>query len=185
MGKDKQLFFIAILPPEPIRQEIDSIKSYFARVYQSSAALKSPAHITLQPPFEWFGDEYSPLTKLLESFAGERSPIRIVSSGFGAFKPRVIYINVEKTQELIAMQKDLQIDCQKSLNIPNQETKNRSFKPHLTVAYRDLTKTNFYKAWQQFELRSNNCEFLVSKLTLLKHNGKRWKIDRQFDFKRT
>ena len=192
MSKDKKLFFIALLPPKPIRQEIDGIKSYFARVYQSSAALKSPAHITLQPPFEWestplapiaTGPRYPLLSELLESFANKLSPIPVITSGFGSFKPRVIYINVVKTKELLAIHKDLQIYCQKYLNISTNEPKNRSFKPHLTVAYRDLTKTNFYKAWQEFELRSYDCEFLVSKLTLLNHNGKQWKIDREFEFK--
>lgn len=184
MNKEKSLFFIALLPPESIRAEIERIKSYFARVYQSSAALKSPAHITLQPPFEWECYQDNLLTKVLESFSLNREPVSIINSGFGAFKPRVIYIDVIKTKELLEIQKDLQLHCQKYLNLANKDSKNRSFKPHLTVAYRDLTKANFYKAWQEFEGREYDRTFVISKLTLLKHNGKRWEIDRDLSFDR-
>ena len=182
MNRDKDLFFIALLPPQSIRTEIDEIKSRFSTVYKSSAALKSPAHITLQPPFEWQRKKYDLLLTSLESFTSKFSPLLVTSSGFGSFKPRVIYINVLKTKELLEIYENLQIYCQKHLEIIPQKNKNLSFKPHLTVGYRDLNKTNFYRAWQEFESKNYERKFLISKLTLLKHDRKQWQIDREFNF---
>jgi len=182
MDKEKQLFFIALLPPELIRDEIDVIKSYFSRVYASSAALKSPAHITLQPPFEWQRKKYDLLLTSLASFTSQFSPLLVTSSGFGAFKPRVIYINVLKTKQLLEIYENWQIHCQKHLEIIPKKNKKMSFKPHLTVGYRDLNKTNFYRAWQEFESKNYERKFLIPKLTLLKHNSKQWQIDREFNF---
>ncbi|NEN93697.1 MAG: 2'-5' RNA ligase family protein, partial [Okeania sp. SIO3H1] len=56
----------------------------------------------------------------------------------------------------------------------------RPFSPHVTVAFRDLTKTNFRAAWLEFRERSLEFEFVASQLTLLIHNGKRWDIFQEF-----
>ncbi|MGK7915884.1 MAG: hypothetical protein AB4038_10100 [Prochloraceae cyanobacterium] len=46
MKQLKRLFFIALLPPEEIQQNVTKIQQHFAQVYSSRAALKSPPHIT-------------------------------------------------------------------------------------------------------------------------------------------
>ncbi|MFN6233029.1 MAG: 2'-5' RNA ligase family protein, partial [Microcystis sp.] len=47
------LFFIALLPPPEVQEIATKIKVEFAEIYNSRAALKSPPHVTLQPPFRW------------------------------------------------------------------------------------------------------------------------------------
>ncbi|AFZ43644.1 Phosphoesterase HXTX [Halothece sp. PCC 7418] len=103
----KKLCFVALLPPENIQTEANAIKDHFADVYESSHAKKSPPHITLQPPFKWEIDQLTALKTTLETFSHNQAPIPITLSGFGAFPPRVIYIHVEKTPELLAIQKSL------------------------------------------------------------------------------
>jgi 2'-5' RNA ligase len=178
----KQLFFIALLPPEEIQQFADRVKQHFAKVYSSTHALKSPPHITLQPPFSWQPEQLPILEEKLSKFARSRSPIPMVLDGFGAFKPRVIYINVLKEPELMAVQQELTNELEISLNIVHQPSKNRPFAPHLTVGFKDLSKQNFAKAWQEFQFQQLHFEFIVPKLTLLSHNGKRWEISREFSF---
>ena len=179
----KRLFFIALLPPEEIQQDITKIQQHFAQVYNSRAALKSPPHITLQPPFEWQLEELPVLEEKLEQFVQIREPFPVNLSGFGAFKPRVIYINVLKTPQLLAVHKDLMSYLEESLNIVDRVGKTRPFAPHLTVAFRDLTRQNFRMAWPEFEQQSLHFEFIVSRLTLLIHNGKRWQVGKEFAFK--
>ncbi|MDE5096246.1 MAG: 2'-5' RNA ligase family protein, partial [Trichodesmium sp. St11_bin5] len=53
MGLSKCLLFVALVPPENIQNQVTEIKEYFSRNYNSSHALKSVPHITLQPPFKW------------------------------------------------------------------------------------------------------------------------------------
>jgi len=176
----KKLFFIALLPPQTIQASIMKIKQHCADVYESKAALKSPAHITLQSPFKWEVDAVPILKESLKSFAQTRIPVPITLQGFGAFKPRVIYVNVLKSPELIAIHKDLVAYLEDSLGIVDERSKNRSFSPHVTVAFRDLKRQDFRKAWIEFENQPLEFEFIVSHLTLLLHDGRRWNVSVEF-----
>lgn len=182
MTKAKARFFIALLPPQEVQQFANEVKQHFAEVYNSCAAQKSPPHITLQPPFDWEREELPQLKQKLQIFAQTQSVIPVTLKGYGAFKPRVIYINVIKTPELLAVQKELMAYLESSLSITHKVSKSRPFAPHLTVAFRDLTKNNFRQAWSEFEHQDLNFQFTVTQLTLLKHNGRCWEIEQEFQF---
>jgi 2'-5' RNA ligase len=175
-------YFIALLPPQEIQEQITAIKQYFAENYGSSGALKSPPHITLQPPFKWVTAEISHVEESLEKFVISHQPIPITLSGFAAFPPRVIYANPLKTPGLLEIEKDLSEYLETNLGIVDPVAKGRSFTPHLTVAFRDLTKENFKAAWSEFKTRSLNFEFTSYQLTLLIHDSERWNISREFPF---
>jgi 2'-5' RNA ligase len=182
LNQSKHRFFIALLPPQAIQDQATEVKEYFAQNYKSKHALKSPPHITLQPPFEWLLDEVAMIEQCLKTFAQTQTPIPITLKGFGAFIPRVIYINVLKTPELLAVQKNLMNSLEELLGIVHQVSKTRPFSPHMTVAFSDLTQQNFRIAWNEFEHREFEHEFIVSHLTLLIHNGKKWNIHDEFPF---
>ncbi|MGB3204113.1 MAG: 2'-5' RNA ligase family protein [Crinalium sp.] len=180
MDKNKRLFFIALLPPQDIQDYVTGIKQHFANTYNSKAALKSPPHITLQPPFEWTVENLPVLEECLQQFVINYSPIPITLSGFAAFVPRVIYVNVLKTLELISLQKEL-MDCvEASLGIVDAVSKKRPFAPHMTVGFKDLSKQNFKTAWVEFENQELHFEFIATHLTLLIHDGQRWQINSEF-----
>lgn len=178
----KQLFFIAILPPLEIQRSANKIEHYFAEVYHSKAALKSPPHITLQPPFYWETERLGELKTVLARFTRKQVLIPIILEGFAVFKPRVIYINVSKTSELLALQKKLMQQLELSLNIVHRASKTRPFTPHMTVGFKDLTKVNFYRAWEEFQHRSFAAKFTASEFTLLQFKGKKWEIEINFYF---
>jgi 2'-5' RNA ligase len=180
VNQNKQLFFIALLPPAEVQTVANEIKQHFARVYNSKAALKSPPHVTLQPPFLWETEQLPALEQVLAEFVQTQSPIPMILDGFRAFCPRVIYINVLKTPELLAIQTKLMTELESALGIVPQTAKNRPFAPHLTVGFKDLSKTNFYRAWDEFKEQKLYLEFIVRQLTLLAHNGKIWEIKREF-----
>lgn len=182
MSVSKQRFFIALLPPQEVQEEANKIKQYFSDVYQSHAALRSPPHITLQPPFDWEVKDLPRLLEELHRFSQSHPSIPMTLDGFAAFKPRVIYINVRKTPELLAVQQALMSHLESGLNLVHYPSKNRPFSPHLTVGFRDLTKPNFYRAWEEFQGKEIYFDFMIEKLTLLSHNGKMWKIYQDFSF---
>ena len=182
MNQSKQLFFIALLAPTEVNLEVNNIKQHFAEVYHSKAALKSPPHVTLQPPFYWQTERLSDLKTLLQKFSQERSQIPMILDGFAAFRPRVIYVDVHRTTELLAIHQELMKELESTLGIVHRASKTRPFAPHMTVGFKDLTKINFYKAWQEFKERQLYFEFVVSELTLLAHNGRRWEIEQNFGF---
>jgi 2'-5' RNA ligase len=174
VNSQKRRFFIALLPPQPIQDYANEIKQYFAEHYASRAAQKSPPHITLQAPFEWSMDEIDTLKQSLSEFAIAQTPIPISLSGFSAFVPRVIYINVLRTAALLDLHQALLTHMEAALGIADPKAKQRPFAPHMTVAFRDLSKQNFRAAWPEFQHRSLEFEFVASHLTLLLHDGHRW-----------
>ena len=50
------------------------------------------------------------------------------------------------------------------------------FKPHITVAYRDLTPENFSVAWQEYKDKTVNSVFHVDAIHLLEHDRKKWNL---------
>lgn len=175
-------FFIALLPPPDIQAQVNAIKQHFSDRYDSRAALKSPPHITLQPPFELPSANLPALKQCLSTFANHREPVPVKLSGFAAFPPRVIYINVLKTQELLMLQTDLMAYLETALEIVDPVSKSRPFSPHMTVAFRDLTRQNFKAAWPEFQQQALQFEFRANYLTLLLHDGKRWNVSDEFPF---
>ena len=182
MQSSKNRFFTALLPPLEIQDYAKAIQQHFAEHYASRGAQKSPPHITLQPPFEWAVEQVSVLEECLRAFASGREAVPVTLSGFAAFAPRVIYINVLKTPELLRLQADLMAHMETTLGIVAPVSKTRPFAPHMTVAFRDLTKQNFKAAWPEIQQRELQFEFTASDLTLLLHDGKRWNVKSEFPF---
>jgi 2'-5' RNA ligase len=180
--ENKKLFFLALLFPARIEKYVNQIKQHFATYYQSKAALKSPPHLTLQPPFFWDMNDLITLENFLKQFVKNYAPVPIKLDGFAAFKPRVIYINVLKNPELLTLQKELNLLLESSLQIIDKKGKNRPFSPHVTVGFKDLSKTNFYRAWDEFKNEQVSFKFTVNQLTLLSHNGQKWEIQSEFTF---
>ncbi|MEA5507855.1 2'-5' RNA ligase family protein [Halotia wernerae UHCC 0503] len=175
-------FFIAILPPQHIQEYANQVKQYFADNYASCGAQKSPPHITLQPPFEWADADVLLLEESLREFATKQQSVTITLSGYAAFAPRVIYINVIRSQDLLTLQADLMAYIESKLSIIDQVSQMRPFAPHITVAFRDLTRQNFKAAWPEFAQRQLYLEFTAENLTLLLHDGKRWNVKSEFSF---
>ncbi len=170
----RRLYFIAIIPPTPFFEEALKAKQYFAEHYSSRGALKSPPHITLRMPFMWKEEKEDTLISAVAKFSEKNEPIQIQFNHFGCFPPRVIFIDVKKSEPLNLIQRNLQLFCKQELNLFNANDKEFAFNPHLTVAFRDLKKSAFQKAWEEFREKKFEGEFIVETVTLLKHSGKQW-----------
>lgn len=159
-----------------------SIQKTFAVAYQSRKALNSPPHITLQAPFAWplsslaLNPPIEALTQGLGEWANDRTAVPIQLSGFGAFAPRVIYIKVQQTPELLNLYTQLQTYCAQVWSIQDTRVQSRPFVPHMTVAFRDLTRPNFHASWSIFQDRQFDSQFIATDMALLKHNGQCWQI---------
>ncbi len=176
MSLSKNLYFIAIIPPEPIKSDTQEIKRIFADQYESKGALKSPPHITLHMPFKLKVEKEPELIEKFKLLAAHQQSIEMVLNGFGHFKQRVIYLNVEHNEHLFNLFLEVRKFMKINYNIFNADYKNRGFHPHLTVAFRDLTKEKFKEAWPFFENRSFHRSFTTQAIALLKHNGTSWDV---------
>ena len=180
----ENLYFIAIIPPPPIDQQAWDLKEYFKHHYGSKASLNSPPHITLHMPFRWREKKEGELTEKLSQFCNGNQPVLIRFKNYGSFAPRVIFINVEQNGQLDDLQRELQRFCKKTFNLFNANYKELPFHPHLTLAFRDLKKSAFQKAWEEFRERIFQAEFTAEKIALLKHNGRHWEVSQEFQLQK-
>ncbi|MCK5367217.1 MAG: 2'-5' RNA ligase family protein [Cyclobacteriaceae bacterium] len=172
--KDKSLYFIALIPDEPLREQVNALKLEFSKSYHTVHALKSPPHITLIPPFTLENKNEKRIAKHLLDFAGSCTSFEVSISDYGAFKPRVVYLKIIKNDMLESLQKSLVEKCNKNLGFNINMSK--PFSPHMTLAFRDLSPQMFYKAWEKYKFETFRTSFKAKSLFLLKHNGKCWDI---------
>lgn len=175
MQDRQQLYFIAIIPPSPLLEELQKIKEHIAQKYHSYRALKSPPHITIIPPFRYPESQEGILIQALKKI---QVPDRIFITlhNYNCFYPKVVFIHVEKTDELDALYTHAYTVIQNELQIVLSQ-KYSSFHPHITVAFKDidmpLTQQIYEDLQTNFPIKAS---FEINKLSILKHNGKIWEI---------
>ncbi len=174
-------FFIAILPPENIREEVRSLKEEIKEKYHSKRALRLPAHITLQPPFKLREEQIPHFLKVLGEFAGTERSFKVELSGFGAFPPRVIFIEISNPTPVIHLHNALHEVMLQTLG-EEPELGNREFHPHITLATKDLQRKQFEEAYLDFQKRNFSASFIASSLILFRHNGKNWNTFKELPF---
>jgi 2'-5' RNA ligase len=143
------LWFIAILPPPEIQDEVTAFKLQAKERFKSKHALKSPPHITLIPPFRMAEAELEPMKSFLSRFSAARHPFELELSGFDCFAPRVIFVDISSSETLADLQSQLKQDLKATLDL---ELRMRpDFHPHMTIAFKDLKRSKFEEAWTFFK----------------------------------
>ena len=104
----KQLYFIALIPPTPLRDQIQDIKLEVKDKFNSSHSLNAPPHITLLSPFRMDEEQEDQLDSLLDVFAQGFHPFNVQLKDFSTFPPRVVFIDVIKSPALIELQEKLE-----------------------------------------------------------------------------
>jgi 2'-5' RNA ligase len=182
LNKSTKLYFVAIIPPPSMREEVMHLKSFCAEKYASKAALRSPAHITLHMPFAFREDRIETLIATMKEIAIGQKSFHVEHCGFGCFEPRVIYIDVQLTEALAELRTHTVSSMRKKLGLLNADYKNDGFHPHMTIAFRDLKKPMFHKAWEEFENKHFEQSWDCNAISLLKHDGQVWHIAQDFPF---
>ncbi len=119
---------------------------------------------------------------MLESESEKLSPFKIRLKNFSRFSPGVIFIDVEKSEPLTELQTDLEEVVRSNKELFSYNYDERDYHPHLTLAFKDLSKKNFYKAWDEFKNKTYEDDFRADRLSLLKHDGRRWQVAKEFMF---
>jgi len=169
------MYFVAIVAPGDIDQQVLKWKNYFKEHFKCTAALKSPAHITLIPPF-WMNDEAEiNLINSIIEFCAAKNKFEIMLKDFSAFKPKVIFIDVVKNEMLNELHTSFNDFILKQNKFPVKKD-DRPFHPHVTLATRDLYKKAFREAWEIFSEKKYEVKWLVNGISLLRHNKKNWDV---------
>jgi 2'-5' RNA ligase len=175
------MYFMAIVLPSHLNEKAAHWKNYMFEKYKCKVGLKSPAHITLIPPF-WMEEMQEQIfLNNIDTIATTLSPFIIKCNNFSAFKPRTIFIDVHPNEQLIKLKAAVDSFFKKSdFKI---KLDRRPFHPHITIATRDLFKKSFYEAWPFFAEQKFEEEWQVNSLSVLRHNKKNWDVIATSQFK--
>lgn len=169
------MYYIAIVLPRELDEQIIRFKYYMLEKYEAKVGLKSPAHITIVPPFWLHPEREDDLRSDLDSLARDIQPFPLSTKDFSAFKPRTIYIDVVPSEPL----KEIKKKADRFFSERSQygiKPENRAFNPHITIATRDLHKAAFAEAWPYFKDREFRKDWQAEGLSLLRHNKKNWDV---------
>ncbi|KIC90777.1 hypothetical protein OI18_23145 [Flavihumibacter solisilvae] len=175
------LYFIALVAPDEIGLKVKSWKHWMRDNFGCRAALRSPAHITLVPPFRMTADSEGKLKSLLNQFTATQVPFEITLNGFDTFNRKVIFVHVEHNAALS--------ECYNKLNhylrqeLPGLITVDtRPYHPHVTIATRDIPQGAFRSAMEHFETLSYTALMQADRISLLKLSPARWEIVHESPF---
>lgn len=178
MASHKPLFFAALVPPPMVKQEVKEIKLEIKDKFGAAHALKLPAHVTLIPPLRLEKEQEEPFLKALENVVEKQFPFPVKLKDFGHFGQRVIFLKVVDHKPV----KELHQRLLQAINGFLPLVKNQNLHPHVTLATRDLSRENFYSAWQEMKDRKYEAQFVAAALTLFKNDGKSWNLFKIFNF---
>src|SRR6201988_3109775 len=144
------MYFVAIVCPPATDKDVLQFKNWMNEQFGCVVALKSPAHITLIPPFWLDESEEEKLLETLQNFTSDRDELEIQLDGFSKFGKRVLFICVLEDPDLGIIKKETENHFVKTF-ADVIEKDDRPFHPHVTIANRDLKPGDLEKAWQHFE----------------------------------
>src|SRR5258705_4580569 len=152
------MYFIALVCAVEINKQILKWKLWMKEKYDCEAALRSPAHITIVPPF-WMKPELEEnLKRSISDFAMTQHDLTIQLNNFSCFKPKVIFVDVISNDNLTSLKEDLFKQLLSEGKYPIEKDE-RPFSPHVTIATRDLHKKSFYEAWEHFKEKKYEAEW--------------------------
>lgn len=170
-----QMYFIALVLPHPLNEKILKYKQMMLDRFNCKVGLKSPAHITLVPPF-WMEDEKEEqLIADINLLSNQLHPFSIATNNFSAFRPKTIFIALAPSEQLNEVKKATG-DLFKNNSFYNIKIDARPFHPHITIATRDLFKKSFDEIWPWFAEKNFLEEWTAEGISILKHNKQNWEI---------
>jgi 2'-5' RNA ligase len=176
-----KLYFIALLAPPFIADQVLQWKNEMHLKYGCQVALKSPAHITLIPPFNASQAEELQLLQFLQEFAPQQPALEVSVNGFGIFGQRTIFLAVEKNKPLELLFQLINRSFRQEFPTMGKTT-GRNFHPHITIANRDIPPAKFDEALARFSSTSFKAQCPLNNISLLRLDPGKWTTLKSFTF---
>lgn len=145
------LFYIAISCPPEIDGKIEEMKDYMQKQFGCRAARKSPAHLTIVPPFRAENELQNELVNFVTAFNFGMVPFDVKLKGYGQFAERVLFADIENPNEpLNSLEKDCMTEFTEKFPGIIFGMK-PEFNPHVTIATRDIPEGALAMARAYFE----------------------------------
>lgn len=168
-------YFLALLCPAETDLRVRRYKQWMKEQFGCTVALKSPAHITIIPPFWWPEEKEPELMEILNGFSFDETAVTTVLDGFSHFDKRTLFIQVKPSDVLDRFHRQALSYFGMALGTVIKKDK-RPFHPHVTIATRDIQPVQFNKAWEKLKLEDFSTSFITSALSLLKLSPGKWEV---------
>jgi 2'-5' RNA ligase len=177
------LYMFAITPPPDLAHAIHQVRLNFSDKYKFKKALKPPVHITLFPPFKIptpTTTSFEQDVQSLKNWSEKLDPFDIQLDDYNFFHNRrspVLFIDVIRNTQLNKLHTDFLKEFQKYYNF---EKPKDTYKPHITIGYRDVTPESFPAIKTDYSKQKFSAVFNCDKFFLWKHDGQNWQVLQEF-----
>jgi len=178
------LYLLAILPPHELAQEIHQIRLHCAAKFGVLKALKPPVHISIYRPFRLEQEFEDNFILMIQSALKEQEIFNQEIENFEAFHTHAIVLKALLNPCILEIYNIIStIMTEKGIDKHPQD--NFPFRPHLTIAYRDIKPEVFPLIWEDYKNKKFNAIFKADHLCLLKHDGDQWLVIKNYPFRET
>jgi 2'-5' RNA ligase len=169
----------AFMPPDELSGVLHSIREDFAQTFKFKKGLKPPVHITLLPPFRIpakYAEAFEQYIASMQRWASTQSPFNIYLYNYNFFnnpEHPVVYVDVVNSLPVKKFHSYFIEQLNKYKPISNTTA---SFKPQVTIGYRDITPAAFPTIRSYYSNQTFNSSFTCNTFYLWKHNGTNWEV---------
>jgi len=174
------MYFIALVLPPPLAAMVRQWQREMADRYGSRHALRSPPHITLYRPFRPDAAAEKAMGGVMRHVAARHAPVHITLDRFDHFSRRVLYAHVGDDAAMETLHRAVTDSLEHAGVVAPEGGDRRPFRPHVTLAHRDLTPEAFERAWPAFGGRTLHETGTVDAVSLLRHGPGGWTVTDTF-----
>lgn len=174
---------VALIPPKKLVERLEEVREEFATNYKCKAALKTPVHLTLVPPFQLEPDKEEELVTALK--AGEElDRFAVELKDYGYFlENEVLFVSVAPSVRLSVLQQAVKNWVHEGFEVSEKYHNHEEYHPHITIGRKDIPKGRFADAVKEYSELKFAAKFENKAFYLWKHNGKEWEIHTRFPLK--
>ena len=174
----RQTHFIGITIPDRLCAPFEACRAWMRAHFVCKSGHGTPLHITLVPPFyldENFSERtlFEALAEAASAWGAKRQTLCCAVNGFGAFSSRTIFAHVEPAPEWTVL-RNLAYDLLLARCPETAKRDTRAFKPHITIANRDIPPGALEKALAYFDSLDLHENFDVRSITLFAIRDGTW-----------
>jgi 2'-5' RNA ligase len=174
------LKLIAILPPKEISEIVREEQQMIAERWGPKHAMRTPPHLTIIPPLAVNANSFNTIKQIATEIAATNSSFSLQLKGYGAFKPRVVYINPIIPTELQLLYRQWRDALETEIPELLDRYPDRPYHPHLTLAHRDVYAEQFSSIWRHYQSKSFDASFDVDSFWILHHGRDGWEPEIEF-----
>lgn len=164
---------VVILPPPDLYRELMKLR----KGNPLFRSVVPPPHITVKSPF-LFRQTGARVVEQLEALCEEWEPFEIQLGGLGIFQDSILYVQVEKSEDLEALHLDIVDALDGFVETLSDRFDGDQYTPHLTLANR-LEPEELAELRRQLAGVRLRRRFVVDQIHLLRGRG-RWDITHSF-----